>query len=396
MHLSKKIAGLKPSPTLSLNAKAQELASKGTRVYNFSVGEPDYGTPQIVVDAAIESLRKGRTKYGTSGGGMPLRQAIADKLKRDNHLEFKPNEIVVGSGAKEILFHIFMAMLNEGDEVLLSAPYWVSYTAHAEAVGALCREIPIPDDHFGPRLTPGMIEATATPKTKAIVLNSPNNPAGYVMKEAELKELGKYLFQKDWWIISDEIYEYMTFGTPHLSLLQVAPELRDRFILVNGLSKGFAMTGWRVGYAAAPAPMAKLIQSLQSHSSTCLPGFIEDAAVVALKQGPGLMQVHVEELKHRRDLAMKSLHEIPGLSMIPPEGAFYIYMDIRKSLAQAKTPMSSMQFSEFLLETQHVAMVPGEAFGTPGFLRLSYAIATEDLMEGIRRLALGLKAIQKG
>lgn len=393
MHLSKRIAGLKPSPTLALNAKAQELAQRGTKVINFSVGEPDYPTPPVVVEAAIDSLRRGRTKYGTSGGGLPLRQAIAAKLQRDNHLTYQPSEIVVGMGAKEILFHTFLAMLNEGDDVLLSAPYWVSYTAHAEAAGARCIEIPIPSDHLGPRLTPGMIDAYATPKTRAIVLNSPNNPAGYVMKEAELRELGAYLKQKDWWIISDEIYEYMTFGCPHLSLLQVEPSLQDRFILINGLSKGFAMTGWRVGYAAAPLPMAKLIQSLQSHSSTCLPGFIEDAAVVALQQGPGLMKTHVAELMARRDQAMESLKRIPRITMIPPDGAFYIYLDIREALAHCKKPMTSMQFSEHLLETQFVAMVPGEAFGTPGFIRLSYAIATADLLEGIRRLEAALHGL---
>lgn len=381
MSFSRRILSVQPSPTLALNAKALQLAKQGHKVLNFAVGEPDYPTPKIIVDRAIESLKAGRTKYTPAGGGPELRQAICEKLQRDNGLTFDAAQVVVGTGAKEILFHTFLSLLNDGDEVILTTPCWVSYADQIRAAGAVPVMIPVASDG---RIAPGSeIQKYASPKTKAFVFNSPNNPGGYILNEAELKELGTFLSKQGWWVISDEIYEYMSFDVPHQSLLKVCPELKSRFVLVNGLSKAFAMTGWRVGYCAAPTELANMVRSLQSHSSTCIPGFIEDAAVVALKHGKPLMEEDIAKLRHRRDVAVKLLNSLGGIKYFYPQGAYYIFVDIREKLHNGDT---SMQFSERLLQEHHLALAPGEAFGAPGFLRLSYATDEETITEGIKRL----------
>jgi aspartate aminotransferase len=381
MEFSRRISSVQPSPTLALNAKAIQLTKQGHRVLNFAVGEPDYPTPDIIVDRAIESLKAGRTKYTPAGGGPELRQAIVDKLLRDNGLTYNTNQIVVGAGAKEVLFHTFLSLLNDGDEVLLTAPYWVSYGDQIKAAGGVPITVPIPDHGGFPSLE--TIEKYASSRTKAFVFNSPNNPAGYVVGEKELTILGQYLNTKSWWVISDEIYEYMSFDVPHVSLLKVCPELTNKFVLVNGLSKAFAMTGWRVGYCAAPAELAAMVRSLQSHSSTCIPGFIEDASVVALKAGSPLMKKDIERLKVRRDLAINYMRELGGMKFLVPQGAYYIFIDIRDHLKNDET---SLEFSERLLSEQHLALAPGEAFGAPGFLRISYAVDDASITDGIRRL----------
>ncbi len=381
MEFSRRIHSVQPSPTLALNAKAIQLTKQGHRVLNFAVGEPDYPTPTVVVDRAIESLKAGRTKYTPAGGGPELRQAIADKLLRDNGLTYNVNQIVVGAGAKEVLFHTFLSLLNDGDEVLLTAPYWVSYGDQIRAAGGVPITVPIPDSSAFPSLD--TIEKYVTKRTKAFVFNSPNNPAGYVLDETELKTLGAYLHSKSWWVISDEIYEYMSFDVPHTSLVKVCPELTSKFVLVNGLSKAFAMTGWRVGYCAAPLELAGMVRSLQSHSSTCIPGFIEDASVVALKAGRPLMSKDIERLKKRRDLAINYMRELGGLKFLVPQGAYYIFIDIRQHLKNGET---TLQFSDRLLTEHYLALAPGEAFGAPGFLRISFAIDDATIIEGIQRL----------
>lgn len=381
MSFSRRILSVQPSPTLALNAKAVQLSKEGHKVLNFAVGEPDYPTPTIIVDRAIESLRAGRTRYTPAGGGPELRQAIVDKLQRDNGLSFAPTQVVVGAGAKEILFHTFLSLINDGDEVILTAPCWVSYADQIKAAGGIPVIIPVPANGRLP--STAEITKYASPKTKIFVFNSPNNPAGYILNQNELKELGTFLHKQGWWVISDEIYEYMSFDVPHQSLLKACPELASKFVLVNGMSKAFAMTGWRVGYCAAPQEVATMVRSLQSHSSTCIPGFIEDASVVALKAGPSLMADDIAKLKQRRDLATKLMNELGGFKYFYPQGAYYIFVDIRDHLASGDT---SLKFSDRLLQEHHLALAPGEAFGSPGFLRLSYATDESTIREGIQRL----------
>lgn len=397
MHpsLSQRISQLQPSPTVALNSKAKELQDLGHKIINFSVGEPDFPTPEPIVQAGIRALQQGKTRYGAAGGGMPLRQAIVKKFATDNQLNYTADQVVVGIGAKEILFHLALATLNPGDEVLIPAPYWVSYTEHVIAAGATPIVIPMPTDHKAPRLTPAMIAHYVTARTKAIVITSPSNPGGFVIPPDELKTLGDYLSDKNWWIISDEIYEYMSFDGPSVSIATLCPQLSDRFIHVNGFSKGFAMTGWRVGYMVGPKSVAQLVRTLQTQSSTCLPPFVEEAAIEALRHGRELMADKMEILRERRDLAVGLLNEFPELDFLPPNGAFYIYIDLRKVLAKSDLYRNdnSLDFSQKLLERYHVAMVPGEAFGTPGFLRLSYATHEDTIREGLKRLGEALLAI---
>jgi aspartate aminotransferase len=393
--LSQRISQLQPSPTVALNTKAKELADQGHKIINFSVGEPDFPTPEPIVKAAIKALEAGKTRYGGAGGGLPLRKAICEKLLKENELTYAADQIVVGIGAKEILFHLSLALLNPGDEVLIPAPYWVSYTEHVIAAGGTPIVIPMPADHKAARLNRDMIAPYLTDKTKAIVITSPSNPGGYVIPPNEMKALGEYLADKNIWIISDEIYEYMSFDGPSISMATLCPQVRDRFILVNGFSKGFAMTGWRVGYMAGPKPVADLVRTLQTQSSTCLPPFVEEGALEALRHGRGLMADKMVILQQRRDLAVSILDRFPELDRLAPNGAFYIFIDLRKVLAKSALYANdnSLDFSKKLLETYHVAMVPGEAFGAPGFIRLSYAVHEGTLKEGLKRLGDALVEI---
>lgn len=380
--LSSRILSVKSSPTVALNAKAKALGKDGIKVYNFAVGEPDFPTPASVVEVATKALAAGRTKYGPAGGSPEFRQAIADKLARENQVNFKPDEIVVGIGAKEILFHICLATINEGDEVIIPAPYWVSYPDQVIAAGGKPVCLDLPRNIALKPIEIEMLRRAATPRTTAIILNSPNNPAGYVFDEAQMRELGTFLRDKPWWIISDEIYEYLAFDRPHVSLLKMFPELADRFILVNGMSKGYAMTGWRVGYCAGPARAMKLVRDLQSHSSTCLPPFIEDAATFAIKQGPSLLADGLKAMQRRRDLAAEILRDA-GIGFVAPQGAFYVFIDTGRK--------DSMALGEQLLMKHHVAMVPGEAFGAPGYLRMSYATDERTIEDGLKRLVSALR-----
>ncbi|MEO7161980.1 MAG: pyridoxal phosphate-dependent aminotransferase [Bdellovibrionia bacterium] len=392
--LSKRILAVKSSPTVALNAKAAQMVKDGHPVLSFAVGEPHFPSPTIVVDAAIAALKKGRTKYGAAGGGLELRKAIAAKLLKENKVQFQPDQIVVGIGAKEILFHLMLSLLNEGDEVIIPAPYWVSYADQVIAAGAVPIVLPVPAKFPEETLDLALIEKHASPKTAAILLNSPNNPAGYVFSNATLKQLGNYLKTKDWWIVSDEIYEYLSFEAPHQSLLELFPELKDRFILINGFSKGFSMTGWRVGYGAGPESVMKLVKSLQSHSSTCLPGFIEDAALVAIERGKDLVKTEISSLDTLRKTAIREFSKISEIQFGQPAGAFYFLLDFRKFLKQPRGGMSTtFELCEWLLQKHFVAMVPGEAFGAPGFIRFSYAVSEDTLLQGIQRIKDAIKSL---
>ena len=393
IQLSRRILNVKSSPTVALNAKAKALAKEGAKVLNFTVGEPDFSTPAAVVEKAITALKAGRTKYGPAGGSPEFREAIAAKLARENGLHFPASDIVCGVGAKELLFHIFLALLNEGDEVLVPSPYWVSYPDQILAAGAKPVFLPVSGDMGEAPIRIADIERLSTPKTVGIILNSPNNPAGYMFSETLSRELGQYLSRKPWWIVSDEIYEYMAFDRPHVSLLALFPDLKDRFIHVNGMSKGYAMTGWRVGYCAGPSAIMKMVRDLQSHSSTCLPPFIEEAATYAISQGPTLLANELATLKKRRDMAASLAAKIPGVDFAAPQGAFYLFLDVREALQKAKSTLDTFAFAERLLTEHHMAVVPGEAFGAPGFLRLSYATGESTISEGMDRLATALRNV---
>ena len=395
MQVSHRISSLSPSPTVALNAKAKQMKADGKDVLNFTVGEPDLDTPKDIVDVAVKSLQDGRTKYGPAGGSPAFRKAIAEKLKRENNLSFSEDQIVCGIGAKEILFHLFLSLLNEGDEVIINAPCWVSYGEQIKAAGGKPVFVPMPEDPSESPVNPSVIADYCTDKTKAFVLCSPNNPAGYALKKEDLQKLADFLAEKDIWVISDEIYEYLSYETEHNSLATLNSKLESRYIHVNGLAKGFAMTGWRVGYVAAPKQVSKLVKILQSQSSTCIPPFIEDAAIYAINKGRSALAEGIQKLAGRRELVRKHLDAIADLSYVPPEGAFYVFIDMRKILEKSAKFQESdtMAFCEYLLTEHLVATVPGEAFHCPGFFRMSYAASEDALEKGLTRLSDAIKQI---
>lgn len=387
--LARLASSLEPSATLALNSRIRELSQSGVKVWNFSVGEPDYPPPEGAITAAIHSLQHDPIRYGKAGGGAELKAALRAKLLRENSLDVTAQQIVCGVGAKQVLYHLMHALLDPGDEVLNHTPCWTSYVQQIRSTGA--RHIALPylqDDEDHQPFAPEYIEKYASAQTKVFLLCSPNNPAGYVVKEEQLKVLGEYLLSKDWWIISDEIYEHITFDVPHRSLIQVVPELKERFIYVGGVSKSYAMTGWRMGYLAAPPEVSHVVRSLISHSSTCLPIFVEKAATWVIEQGPKVMSSSWQSLKAKRARALEILSGIPHLSVVPPEGAFYIFMDVRQILerSSAFSPGDTLSFCQHLLERCRVGLLAGEAFLCPGYVRLSYATSLEDLNEGLEIL----------
>ena len=390
---SKRVQQIPGSPTVALNSKAKALKAAGHRVFNFTIGEPDFVTPQPVTEAAIIALKNGQTKYGAPGGGQQLREAFADKLRRENSLEYSPSQIVCGMGAKELLFHTALALLDKGDKAIVMAPYWVSYPAHICAAEGTPIVIPPPNDFGRERIDFDQIEKALTENiVKLIYLNSPNNPSGYVFTSQDLSRLAVLLRKfPETIIITDEIYEYLTYGHHHLSLLQVAPDLKERTIIIHGLAKNFAMTGWRVGFAAAPQEIASVLTKLQSQSSTCLPGFIESAAVLALENGRDLVQNELQAYERRRELILQEVKKIPNVEAVTPEGAFYLFLNCKESIAQLTDISSTNQLAEILLTKYFIATVPGEAFGTPGYLRLSFSISEPDILEGINHLREAFK-----
>ena len=394
MKISQFVKRLSPSPTLALNARAKQLQASGKNILNFSVGEPDFPTEESICEKAIEALRQGKTKYGPPGGGLKLREALAAKLKRENKLNYSAEQIVCGMGAKELLFHLFLAILDPEDEVIVQAPYWVSYVEQIRACGAKAVVIPAAKDPSQDPLNLSSLESYSSEKTVAYLLCSPNNPGGYVVSQSDLEKLARFLQEKNWWIVSDEVYEYLSYDKPHLSLLELLSSLQDRFIHVNSFSKSFAMTGWRVGYTAGPQSLMKELKKIQSHSSSCLPPFIEEAATFAAEQGKKLMKGKLELLAKRRDRVLEGLKSFPdGVRFVEPQGAFYLFLDLRELLAGSKdyAPHNSLAFCEMLLTDYHMAVVPGEAFGSPGFLRFSYATSDEMIDQGLDLLNQAIK-----
>lgn len=394
MHLAQRMGALRPSLTIGLNTKARALRAQGIRFYNLAAGEPGPPTPPAIVQEAMTTLATGHVYYSVAGGTDELRQAIAAKYKRENQLDYSKDEIVCGCGSKELLLHSFMAILERGDEVILPAPYWVSYLEQSKICEA--KTVVVPYDAQQPLPSPERLERYASPRTKAIVLNFPNNPTGHVPSRTAYEELGAYLQGKDWWIISDEIYEYMVFNAErrHYSLLNLCPQLREQTILVNGLSKGFAMTGWRVGYALGNKNIIANLKKLQSHSTTCLPSFTEKAAIFALTQGKPLMQPMIDAIATKLQKTQQLLQDtLPELTFTPAQGAFYVFPQLPAWLARTPYP-TALAFSEWLLEKHRVIVAPGESFGVEGHLRLSCTASESYVREALALLAKGLQELQ--
>ncbi|MGY5351772.1 pyridoxal phosphate-dependent aminotransferase [Wenyingzhuangia sp. IMCC45533] len=387
-HLSERITSLPASATLVMAAKARELKAAGKDIISLSLGEPDFNTPDYIKEAAIQAINDNYSSYSPVDGYADLKEAISLKFKRDNNIDYKPSQIVVSTGAKQSLANITQVLLNPGDEVLLPAPYWVSYTAQSILGGATCKEIPstIENDF---KITPAQLEEAITPKTKLVFFNSPNNPSGTVYTEEDYKALAAVLEKyPNIFIVSDEIYEHINYGTPNFSIASI-PSMYDRTITVNGLAKGFAMTGWRIGFIGAPEWIAKACTKMQGQITSGTNCIAQRAAITALSEPVSKIQYMVTEFEKRRDMMLELLGNIKGFKLNVPKGAFYIFPDVSAFFGKeikGKQIESAADFSMLLLEEANVATVSGESFGAPNCIRISYAASEAQLREAVSRI----------
>jgi len=386
--LSDRINSLPTSATLAMAAKARELKKQGKDIISLSLGEPDFNTPEFIKDAAIKAIQDNYSSYTPVDGYVELKEAVCLKFKRDNKLDYKPNQIVVSTGAKQSIANIAQVLLNPGDEVLLPAPYWVSYSAIAILCEAKFVEIPSTiETNF--KITAEQLEKAITPKTKMIFFNSPNNPSGSIYTEKEYRELAKVLENHpNIFVLSDEIYEHINYGTKHFSFAKI-PSMYDRTITVNGVAKAFAMTGWRIGYIGAPEWIAKACTKMQGQITSGANCIAQRATIAALEAPVSNIQYMVKEFRNRRDMVLKLLKEIDGFKLNIPKGAFYVFPDI--SFFFGKTIKghainNASDFSMLLLEEANVATVAGDAFGAPTCIRISYAASEENLREAVKRI----------
>lgn len=389
--IAKRLSAVKPSPTLAVTTKAKELKAQGVDVVDLGVGEPDFPTPKHICDAAKAALDRGETKYVPVAGTLAFRQAICGKLKRENNLDYTPDEITVNCGGKGTLYNLFIATVNEGDEVVIPAPYWVSYPDMVRLAGGTPVFVTGYEEN-GFKITPDDLEKAITPKTKWFVLNSPSNPSGAAYSREELRALADVLARhENVWIVSDEIYEHIVYdGFKSYSIAAVAPELKNRTLTVNGLSKSFSMTGWRVGYAAGPVEVIKAMNKVQSQSTSHAVSFCQSAGVVALNSPMDFLAERNATFKARRDMVAAKLNAVKGMSCRTPEGAFYLYPSVAgcigKKTPDGKVIENDTDFASALLEAEGVAVVPGVAFGLSPYFRLSYATSTEALEKACERI----------
>ena len=394
-RLSSRVRSIAPSATLSIDAKTKALIREGKPVVNMSVGEPDFDTPKAAAFAGMRAIANGNTRYTDAAGTVDLRKAIAHKLAMENGLQYAPEQIVVSSGAKHSLFNICLSLCEEGDEVILPAPYWVSYPEQIRLAGAT-PVIVTATDAAGFKITPEQLEQAITARTKALILNSPNNPTGAVYSEAELRALGAVLQRHDIYIVTDEIYERLVYGVQHVSLPALLPDLAQRTLIVNGFSKAFAMTGWRLGYVAAPLDIAKALTSLQSHL-TGSPSTMSQAAGTAAFDA--FEPAMVQEFHRRRDHIVAGLRTLPGVECVMPDGAFYVFPNISGLFGSSYqgTPVdNASQFCALLLEKELVSTVPGDAFGAPENIRISYATSFEDIELALARMSRFVHDLTRG
>ncbi|EKV27293.1 Aspartate aminotransferase [Caenispirillum salinarum AK4] len=397
--IAKRLSAIKPSPTIAVTQKAAELRAAGRDVIGLGAGEPDFDTPDHIKAAAKAAMDRGETKYTAVAGTPALRQAICDKLKRENNLDYTPEQITVGCGGKQTIYNAIMATVEEGDEVIIPAPYWVSYPditllAGGKPVFVAC------DDSTGFKLTPDALEKAITPKTKWLVLNSPSNPTGAAYTADDLKAIADVLLKHpDIWVMTDDMYEHLVYdGFKFATIAEVEPKLMDRTLTLNGVSKAFSMTGWRVGYAAGPVDLIKAMNKIQSQSSTHTASISQAAAVEALNGPQEFLGEWRKAFAGRRDLVVEAINGTPGLSCRKPEGAFYVYPSceglIGKKTADGKIIESDADFAEALLEAEGVAVVPGVAFGLSPYFRISYATSEKNLEEACKRIKRFCEALK--
>ena len=393
-YLSDRINAMEVSATLGMAAKTRELKAKGKDIIGLSLGEPDFDIPDFIKEAAIEAVQQNYSKYTPIDGYLELREAICEKFRRDNNLHYKPSQIVVSTGAKQCLANVALAMLNPGDEVIFPAPYWVSYKEIAKMAGGVPIEVhtTIENDF---KITPAQLEAAITPKTKMVWFNTPCNPSGSIYSKEELEALAVVLRKHpNIFILSDEIYEYINFTNERVTSVAEIDGLYERTITVNGMSKAFAMTGWRIGYMGAPEWIAKACTKVQGQITSGANAIAQRASITALKAPKSKIQYMVDEFKRRRDLVLQLLSEIDGFKLNVPEGAFYVFPDVSSFFGKTlrgRNIHNATDFSLYLLEEAMVATVTGEAFGDANCIRFSYAASEKDLREAIRRIKESLQ-----
>ena len=392
MKIAQRATKIAPSLTLELTAKAKKLKEEGKDVVSFGAGEPDFNTPEYICNAAKEALDNGVTKYTPASGTVALKNTVCNKFKLDNGLEYAPSNIVISNGAKHSLHNAISAVVEEGDEVIIPAPYWLTYPELVGLAGGKSVFVETKAEN-GFKMTAEELECAITDKTVAIILNNPNNPTGAVYTEEEIKALAKVIEDKDVWVISDEIYEVLNYtDAPVYSIAKYSDALKEKTIIVNGVSKTYAMTGWRIGFIAAPVAVAKAIANMQSHT-TSNPNSIAQYATVAAyedKEGEAFLKEMKESFDRRRKLIMSKLDEVKQISYVTPLGAFYVMINVEnvlgKSTSAGKKIDTPLCFANALLDEKEVVAIPCEAFGAPTYLRLSYAISDADIIKGVERI----------
>lgn len=384
--LSRRVNAIKPSPTLAVSQKAAELKAQGKDVIGLGVGEPDFDTPEFIREAAKKAIDDGHTRYTAVDGILPLKQAVCAKLKRDNQLEYSPDNVLISSGGKHSISNLLSAWLDEGDEVIIPAPYWVSYPDMTLLVGAkpVIIQATIEQEY---KITAAQLRSAITEKTRLLFINSPSNPTGMAYSADELRALADVLREHPQILIAtDDMYEHILWGDePFANIPMVAPDLLDRTVILSGVSKAYAMTGWRIGYAAGPKPLIAAMKKIQSQSTSNPAAVSQHAALAALNGDQSCIQTMVTEFKKRHDYLVAALHEIPGIQCLPGQGTFYTFPNVTGLMRKAGAE-TDVELCRQLLEEENVALVPGSAFGTPGYFRLSFATSMDVLQEAVKRI----------
>jgi aspartate aminotransferase len=390
IRLASRVQQIKPSPTLAISAKAKAMQAAGVDVINFGAGEPDFDTPDNIKAAGIKAIQDGFTRYTAVPGIPELKKAIQQKLERENGLMYETDEIIVSCGGKHSFYNMAQALLDPGDEIIVPAPYWVSYPPMIQLAGGIAIIIPTTEDQ-GFKITPEQLRQHISEKTRAVVINSPSNPTGSAYSLAELQELAAIITEHNILVISDEIYEHIIYdGFAQHSIAAVKPQMKERTILLNGVSKSYAMTGWRIGFTAAPAPLVAAMTKIQSQSTSNPTSISQKAAIEAYNGPQDFIAMILPAFDERRRYIVKALNNIPGISCFNPTGAFYAFPQVKNLLVKSFNGQpidSSLNLCALLLDEAKIAAVPGEAFGAPGYLRLSYATSLENIKNGMERLA---------
>ena len=390
MSIAKRVKDIAPSLTLEISAKAKKMKAEGISVIGFTAGEPDFNTPDYIIESAKKALEIGFTKYTPASGMQELKQAICDKLLKENDLAYEPSQIVISSGAKSSLYHAISAIVEEGEEVIIPSPYWLTYPELVKLAGGKC-VYALTTDKTGYKITAEQLKNAITDKTKCLILNSPNNPTGAVYSKKELEELAKVIEENKLWVVSDEIYEKLVYdGEEFVSIATFGDYLKSHTIVVNGMSKAYSMTGWRIGYVAAPTEVANAISSMQSHTTSNACSIAQYASVEALKspKGEEFIKNMVSTFDDRRKFLFEEAKKIEGFKCAEPKGAFYLFVDVSAHYGkkfEGEEITGSLKFAELVLK-KGVAVIPGVAFGDDNSIRLSYTISKEDIKEGLIRL----------